>query len=103
MLHHDRLQYRLPSGELNIPLMQGISPELMQVNTRDDIRRWWEVMDRTEGSVVPTDFWRYDEAEGSVVIARPKPFHDYTVSFPGLSYLGSCAHVQCRHQQLAEL
>ena len=72
-------------GELKIPLMKGISPDLMQVNTRDDIRRWWEVMDRTEGSVVPTDFWRYDEAEGSVVIARPKPFHDYTVAF--LAYL----------------
>ena len=72
-------------GELKIPLMKGISPDLMQVNTRDDIRRWWEVMDRTEGSVVPTDFWRYDEAEGSMVIARPKPFHDYTVAF--LAYL----------------
>ena len=72
-------------GELKIPLMKGISPDLMQVNTRDDIRRWWEVMDRTEGSVVPTDFWRYDEAEGSVMIARPKPFHDYTVAF--LAYL----------------
>ena len=72
-------------GELKIPLMKGISPDLMQVNTRDDIRRWWEVMDRSEGSVVPTDFWRYDEAEGSVVIARPKPFHDYTVAF--LAYL----------------
>ncbi len=72
-------------GELKIPLMKGISPDLMQVNTRDDIRRWWEVMDRTEGSVVPTDCWCYDEAEGSVVIARPKPFHDYTVAF--LAYL----------------
>ncbi len=72
-------------GELKIPLMKGISPDLMQVNTRDDIRRWWEVMDRTEGSVVPTDCWRYDESEGSVVIARPKPFHDYTVAF--LAYL----------------
>ena len=35
--------------ELRIPLMQGVSPELMQVNTRDDIHRWWEVMDRHRG------------------------------------------------------
>ena len=33
--------------------MQGISPELMAVNTRDDIKRWWEVVDRTAGRVVP--------------------------------------------------
>ena len=72
-------------GELRIPLMKGISPDLMQVNTRDDIRRWWEVMDRTEGSIVPTDCWSYDEGDGCVVIARPKPFHDYTVAF--LAYL----------------
>ena len=39
---------------LSIPLMQGISPELMQVNTHDDIKRWWEVMDRTTGMVVHT-------------------------------------------------
>ncbi len=72
-------------GNLRIPLMKGISPDLMQVNTRDDIRRWWEVMDRTEGSIVPTDCWSYDEGDGCVVIARPKPFHDYTVAF--LAYL----------------
>ena len=35
--------------------MKGISPELMQVNTRDDIKRWWEVMDRTTGQPVPAD------------------------------------------------
>ena len=72
-------------GNLRIPLMKGISPDLMQVNTRDDIRRWWEVMDRTEGSIVPADCWSYDEGDGCVVIARPKPFHDYTVAF--LAYL----------------
>ena len=34
-------------GALSIPLMQGISEELLQINAHDDIRRWWEVMDRT--------------------------------------------------------
>ena len=43
---------------LSIPLMQGISPELMQVNTHADIKRWWEVMDRNTGMVVPTATWR---------------------------------------------
>ena len=70
-------------GPLSIPLMQGISAELMEVNTRDDIRRWWEVMDRTMGEPVSPDAWRYEE--GSVIINAPQAFHDYTVSF--LAYL----------------
>ena len=72
-------------GELRIKLMKGVSPDLMQVNTRDDIKRWWEVMDRTEGSIVPADCWNYDENSGCMVIPQAKPFHDYTVAF--LAYL----------------
>ncbi len=72
-------------GELSVELMRGISPELMEVNTRDDIKRWWEVMDRTTGEPVAADKWRYDEASGCVVIDEPEAFHDYTVSF--LAYL----------------
>ena len=71
------------ASELRIPLMQGVSPELMQVNARDDIRRWWEVMDRTEGTVVDTAQWSY--ADGAVTIHGAKPYHEYTVSF--LCYL----------------
>ena len=71
--------------ELRIPLMQGISEELMQVNTRDDIKRWWEVMDRTAGQPLPADAWSYDEAAGCVVIPAPEAYHEYTVSF--LAYL----------------
>jgi len=71
--------------QLAIPLMKGISPELMAVNTRDDIHRWWEVMDRTAGKVVDTKNWRYEEATGCVVISPVIPFHEYTVSF--LAYL----------------
>ena len=67
---------------VTIPLMQGISPELMEVNTRDDIKRWWEVMDRTTGEVVPTDKWSY--ADGNVTI-QAEPYHDHTVAF--LAYL----------------
>ncbi len=70
---------------LRIPLMQGVSQELMQVNTRDDIKRWWEVMDRSSGQVLPPECWRYDEESGCVVIDRPLAFHDYTVAF--LAYL----------------
>ena len=72
-------------GTLEIPLMKGISPELMEVNTRDDIKRWWEVVDRTTGEVVPVEAWDYDAETGCVVIAKPDAFHEYTVAF--LAYL----------------
>ena len=42
-------------GPLAIPLMQGVSPELMRVNDRDDIARWWEVIDRTSGEALPPE------------------------------------------------
>ncbi len=77
--------YTAPGGPLSIPLMRGVSPELLQVNTRDDIKRWWEVMDRTAGAPLSPDAWRYDEGTGCVVIGEPEDFHDYTVSF--LAYL----------------
>ena len=77
--------YTADCGELRIPLMQGISEELMQVNTRDDIKRWWEVMDRTAGQPLSVDAWSYDEASGCVVIPAPEAYHEYTVSF--LAYL----------------
>ena len=72
-------------GALSIPLMQGISPELMEVNTRDDCKRWWEVMDRTTGQPLSGDEWRYDAETGCVVIDKPQAFHEYTVAF--LAYL----------------
>ena len=77
--------YTSDGGELRIPLMQGISEELMQVNTRDDVKRWWEVMDRTTGQPLAADAWSYDEAAGCVVIPAPAAYHEYTVSF--LAYL----------------
>ena len=72
-------------GALSIPLMKGISPELMKANTHDDIKRWWEVMDRTVGEPIAPDAWRYDETTGCVVIPQPEEFHEYTVAF--LAYL----------------
>ena len=74
--------YTAPGDTVTIPLMKGISPELMRVNTNDDITRWWEVMDRTTGQPVPPEQWSY--ADGSVTV-QAVPFHEYTVSF--LAYL----------------
>ena len=49
--------YTATGTALEIPLLKGISPELMAGNTRDDIKRWWEVADRTTGEVVDENAW----------------------------------------------
>ena len=77
--------YTAAGESLEIPLMKGISPELMQVNTRDDIKRWWEVMDRTTGQPIAPESWDYNAETGCVVIHKPQAFHEYTVAF--LAYL----------------
>ena len=77
--------YTAVDTDLEIPLMKGISQELMMVNTRDDKERWWEVVDRSTGNVVSADHWEYEEEKGCVVIHDAIPFHEYTVSF--LAYI----------------
>jgi len=76
--------YTAVDGQLHIPLMKGLHPELLALNTRDDITRWWEVIDRSTGEVVPVTEWSFDEASGEVTV-RSVMFHDYTVSF--LAYI----------------
>ncbi len=91
--------YTASADSLRIPLMKGLYRDMLTPNTRDDITRWWEVIDRSTGEVVPpsgwhcgesngeaisTSGWHYDESAGEVVI-RAVPFHDYTVSF--LAYI----------------
>lgn len=69
---------------LEIHLMDHLYPDMLAVNTRDDIRKWWEVMDRTTGQPVPCEKWSYHEETGNVRI-QAVPFHQYTVSF--LAYI----------------
>lgn len=71
--------------KLKIHLMDHLYPDMLAVNTRDDIYRWWEVIDRTTGEPVSTELWSYDEETGNVVIRAVKLFHEYTVSF--LAYI----------------
>ena len=72
--------YSTGEGALSIPLMKGLYPEMLKVNPLDR-QRWWEVIDRTTGEIVPPAEWEYQEAGDVVVIPQAKPFHQYTVSF----------------------
>ena len=70
---------------LHIPLLEGFSKRLLQVNDTDDIKRWWEVIDRTTGEVILPAYWSYEEKEASVILKNVKAYHEYSVSF--LAYL----------------
>lgn len=76
--------YMSETNQLSIPLMKGLYPDMLKPNSRDDITRWWEVIDRTTGQVVPPEAWSYEESAGEVRLTSI-PFHDYTVSF--LAYI----------------
>ena len=73
------------SDELSIHLMDHLYPDMLKVNSNDDITRWWEVIDRTTGEIVPVSDWDYSDETGDVTIHNAVPFHDYTVSF--LAYI----------------
>ena len=77
--------YTAVESHLSIHLMNHLYPDMLKVNDHDDITRWWEVIDRTTGDVVPTDEWSYDPESGNVMIHNAREFHDYTVSF--LAYI----------------
>ncbi len=77
--------YTATESSIEIPLMKGISKELLKVNSRDDIYRWWEVIDRTTGGVIDISNWSYNPENESVIIKNATPFHEYTVSF--LAYI----------------
>ncbi|MDR2939792.1 MAG: 1,3-beta-galactosyl-N-acetylhexosamine phosphorylase [Clostridiales bacterium] len=77
--------YTAESNSLSIPLLKGLSGELLKVNSLDDIKRWWETIDRTAGSVVPIEDWSYDAGTGCANLKNTIPFHEYTVSF--LAYI----------------
>ena len=77
--------YTAVEDELSIHLMNHLYSDMLKVNDYDDITRWWEVIDRTTGEVVPVSEWSYDSESGDLTIHGAKKFHDYTVSF--LAYI----------------
>ncbi|MEL3905410.1 MAG: 1,3-beta-galactosyl-N-acetylhexosamine phosphorylase [Treponema sp.] len=72
--------YTAAEPELHIELMKGLYPDMLKVNPKDS-SRWWEVIDRTAGTVVPPENWNYNEDTGVLTIPCAEPFHQYTVSF----------------------
>ena len=72
--------YTAVENTLRIPLIKGLYPDMLKVNA-GACERWWEVIDRTDGGIVPPAQWSYNEQDGTVLIRGTKEFHEYTVSF----------------------
>ncbi|MDR7810840.1 1,3-beta-galactosyl-N-acetylhexosamine phosphorylase [Lacrimispora sp.] len=71
----------MEEGELRIPIMKHLYKDQLKPNTLHDIKRWWEVVDRTTGEPLSASAWGYDENTQEVIISNPERYHDYTVSF----------------------
>jgi 1,3-beta-galactosyl-N-acetylhexosamine phosphorylase len=68
-------------SKLEIEIMKNYNHEQFKPDTVHDIKRYWEVIDRTTGEIHPTVHWSYDEQSGMVVIENAREYHVYTVNF----------------------
>ena len=66
---------------LSLEIMRGYFGQQIQPEYDCDLRKYWEVIDRTTGEVVPADDWSADRAANVVTIRNCKKFHHYSVSF----------------------
>ncbi|WP_019912450.1 1,3-beta-galactosyl-N-acetylhexosamine phosphorylase [Paenibacillus sp. HW567] len=71
--------------ELTIDILESYYREQLDVDYIHDPKRYWQVMDRTSGELVPVEHWEVQEQGNKVVIQKTTPWHEYTVSF--LAYI----------------
>ncbi|MCH6267246.1 1,3-beta-galactosyl-N-acetylhexosamine phosphorylase, partial [Neobacillus citreus] len=69
------------SETLEIDILKGYFTEQVKPDYIHDPKKYWEVIDRTSGEVVDTDNWEVNEETNCVMVKKPIPWHEYTVSF----------------------
>ena len=67
------------AGTLEIRPLVGYFEEQFQLNNSPEAMPFWQVWDRTENRLLPSDAWRYEN--GVVTVTDCVPWHRYTVSF----------------------
>lgn len=70
-----------PENTVTIDFLDGYYREQVVADYIHDPKKWWEVIDRTTGEVVPVSCWEVDQDKDLVTIKDAVPFHEYTVSF----------------------
>ncbi len=66
---------------VTIDFLDGYYREQVVADYVHDPKKWWEVIDRTTGEVVPVSCWEVDQDKDLVTIKDAVPFREYTVSF----------------------
>ena len=69
------------SKEVVIDFMAGYFRQQVIPDYIHDPQIWWEVIDRTDGHIVPAEKWKIDQEKNQVIVMDATPFHEYTVSF----------------------
>lgn len=69
------------SKKLVIDPMSGFYREKYVIDTKHGAKKYWEVIDRTTGGVVPAAKWSFNPKTGKVTLTGAVPFHVYTVNF----------------------
>lgn len=64
---------------IKIELLSAFYDEQFQVNESEESLNYWQVFDRTTGTEIPKNHWRY--VDGNVLLEGVIPFHSYTVNF----------------------
>ena len=88
-LHMDQLPQKFlmsdpltaTSSTLVIDPMSGFYREKYVIDTKHSAKKYWEVIDRTTGAVVPASKWTFNPKTGKVTLKGIAPFHIYTVNF----------------------
>jgi len=87
--HRDQLQmqflmskHNIAASEiLDIDIMDGYYNRQFEVDKNHDVKKYWEVIDRTTGEVVDAKHWEFNPESEKVIIQGAKKWHSYTVSF----------------------
>lgn len=78
-------KYTATDSNVTISFMEKYFDEQIEPDYFHDVKKWWEVIDRTTGEVVSTDNWTVNQDENTVELTNIDPWHVYTVSF--LAYM----------------
>ncbi|OYO67736.1 D-galactosyl-beta-1-4-L-rhamnose phosphorylase, partial [Lachnotalea glycerini] len=69
------------STAMTIDLMEDFFKDQFMINASKESMKYWQVYDRTNNEMLPSDQWSYHQEEQSITINQMKPWHKYTVSF----------------------
>lgn len=66
---------------LTFHLLDDFFDQQFKVNDSPDSMKYWQVIDRTTGREISSNFWTYEKEAGNVIVNNVIPWHRYTVSF----------------------